>query len=90
MEVFEVPADDFQVAQYMQLELIDLPLEKKIDHEGEVIEFGHSLRAATEIREQRIDPRDSDQEMLMADQGKRILRQNTGNQLELTSGDCGF
>lgn len=56
--------------------------------DGEVVEFGHSMRAAPMLPEQRMDPRSTNNELNQLAQDARYLRQNLGNQLELTAGDC--
>lgn len=54
----------------------------------ELVEFGHSIRACPQIQEYRQEI-DTDANMDLADRGRKIIRQNFGNQLELTTGDCG-
>lgn len=56
--------------------------------EGQLVEFGHSMLACPKIPEPRQEIV-SDAKMDQADRGKKILQQYTGNQLELTAGDCG-
>lgn len=60
--------------------------------DGEVVEFGQSIRACPEKRELRIESPEiyrSDVLLDQAEEGRRLLRQNTGGQLELSAGDCG-
>lgn len=60
--------------------------------EGQIVEFGQSIRACPEVREPRIESPEIYRSDLLLDQaeaGRKLLRQNTGTQLELTAGDCG-
>lgn len=57
-------------------------------YDKELIEFGHTVRACPQIPEYRQEI-SNDTNMDLADKGRRILRQNLGSQLELTTGDCG-
>lgn len=56
--------------------------------EGELIEFGHSMRAAPTIGQPRQELA-TDEALDEAQEGSKILEANTGLQLELAAGDCG-
>jgi hypothetical protein len=57
---------------------------------GEVVEFGHSMIASPELRQPRTELLPHDEPMNQAAEGERILKVNTGTQLELAAGDCGI
>lgn len=59
--------------------------------DGELIEFGQTIRACPELREPRIESPEiygSDTLLDQAEEGRHILMQNTGTQLEVSAGDC--
>ncbi len=59
---------------------------------GILVEFGQSILACPQILPPTtdVDIRSSDALLDQVAEGEKILRQNTGNQLELASGDCGI
>lgn len=56
--------------------------------DGQLVEFGQSILACPQLPEPRQQPM-TDEMMDQADQGRQLLRQQTGNLLEVTAGDCG-
>ena len=59
-------------------------------HNGELVEFGHSMRAAPELPESPQFHFADDDVLDEVAAGSRLLQVQSGNQLELTSGDCGI
>lgn len=57
---------------------------------GQLTQFSHRIDAHPKVSQPRLDATiiESDQKLDQASQGGRIIRQNTGDLLELTSGDC--
>lgn len=62
------------------------------EEQGDLVEFGHSILACPKISSPTmdVDLLESDTMLDQIAEGERILRQNTGNQLEIASGDCGI
>jgi hypothetical protein len=59
---------------------------------GELVEFGQSILVCPDIKSPatEIDTLLSDEKLDQVAEGERIIKQNTGNLLEITSGDCGI
>lgn len=60
------------------------------EENGELVEFGQSILACPPISSPAMDVNTitSDRLLDQVAEGEKILRQNTGNQLEIASGDC--
>lgn len=85
------------VLRYRELAHNSLTNNSSINHDyvlrsefGELTEFGHSIRACPEISSPShdIDSLSTDDKLDQIDLGTKIIKQNIGNQLELTAGDC--
>ncbi len=62
------------------------------EEQGDLVEFGQSISACPRISSPSIDINmiGSDSLLDQITEGDKILRHNTGNQLEIVSGDCGI
>lgn len=61
--------------------------------QGELVEFGQSIKVCPKITERCIDSPDillSDHKLDQAQMGRDLLRKNCADLLELTAGDCGI
>lgn len=57
--------------------------------DGVLIEFAQSIRACPSLPEQRQEILLHDEALDQAQQGRKLLKSELGNQLEITAGDCG-
>lgn len=90
------PGGNSLTLRYRQLALNDKTINSSVNHDyllrvedGELETFAHAMSAAPLLPEPRQDREISDEHLDQADAGARILRVQTGMQLELTTGDCG-
>lgn len=60
------------------------------EEHGRLVEFGQSILACPQLRSTATDINylTSDSKLDQVSEGTKILQQNTGNQLEIASGDC--
>lgn len=84
------------VIRYRELSGHDKTMNSSVNHDyilaaqgHQVIEYGHTMRACPDIRRPRIELPATDEMLDQTTEGEKILRANTGNQLELSAGDCG-
>lgn len=91
------PGGNKMVLRYRELAHNDSTVNSSVNHDyifrtsdEQLVEFGQSIRACPSIPEPRQEVAVSDEFMDQVERGTRLLKRETGNQLEASAGDCGL
>ncbi len=90
-----LPGGGKMTLRYRELALHPATENNSVNHDyilrsedGEITEYGHAIHAAPVLEEPTHDYAETPVQQHDADMGKKLLKTNTGRQLELVAGDC--